>query len=840
MKTSSLFRIVISGLCAWALGPASFLPTARAAEGPCPKLLVADDEGITDLDFAITTEEHALEEMLHADPATNLAVKHPSLVMDAFQRAKAWALFKTPRYISDPLYTGEPIRLFPVFSEGIKEVGGRRIIGQYSQIETFGSYLYSGSSLDRSSVRMPTFYGPPGTAKTEFMKLLIALSKHLQTNEQTYFNYSYEWVDLLKIPKLTPFVNSYSVDDKGNQTLDGYVFPIPCPLGDSPFVLLPPSLQDKVTALANDKVVSMIEDAPHPWKPLCPHCHFIREAVLEHHAKISGKKQFSPSEIVKILGKHIKIKRRIIGRGGQVPKVNAEGRDVDYHGLFLAPNPFVLNQFGPTHPFAYWINGKIAGAHGGIAFFDEYWRNDPTLRDVFLELLESQVITRGGAPEVQLNFVPIAGSNSESIAHARKTQQANAQIDRSKRVFTPWSTIPQEVGATIVYMKTIERFKQQALALPAEVSGELKPDAATEAPILPGRLDDLFPLPVKDQPLLGPDHRYKVWIGSGKSDIHMGPHSLAFMSLVIAGTRINTDAAAARQFGAFHVIDSAVFRDPIARLKVLMKQIQITPGEAHELKKLSRLLKDGTKGITTRDAADWLTETIQLAQKPGYGGCVTPILLKDTLERMIETEMMECADNETRLKWLQIVDAVAHHFTVPSIEDDVNGAVGYDSGTAEAHYDEIYEELMALQADPNAQIWQNEDTGEVTKIKHARLAEVEEAYKQMNNGRGLARDNYINHHARWGKPKGGGKRHEGVMGAIRRYLAANSKKLVTSDELLRVANTGEGTSEARARFSSVQSTMLHRYGYCPKCMKAALELSNQADLMKPRPMQHPH
>ncbi len=611
-------------------------------------------------------------------------------------------------------------------------------------------------------------------------------------------------------------------------------------MNDSPFVLLPAELQTQVKGMAAERVRKLVKNDPDPWTPLCPHCHYLRQQVLSYYAKKAGKTKLTNSEIVEMLNRHITIRRRIVGRGGQVPKIDAQGRDVDYHGLFVAPNSFILNIFGPAHPMSYFINGKVTSAHGGILYLDEFFRNDEALRDAFLEVQENKVVSRGGSPAVKLDVVIVGGSNTESIKKV-KAAGGRAGVDRVREVDMMGSVNPHFIGATMLLMKGEDRLLTQSLegsfaSLTSQQEAEGEEAKPWQAPaILPGNLDALFPLPLSDQPYTGPDHRYKVWIRSEDKKVHISPHALSYIAMVVSASRFNTDPAAASELGEYKVIGSAVFRDVVTRLKVLTRELTITPAESTELEALSKLLKEGDSGISTRDAANiWLTEAIAEAQKEGNGDCVTPLLAKRVLKRLLHTGAVQFTDNQTRLKWERLADIVAHHFTVPALQDDVNAAFGHDSGSAEGIYDEIYKELDVLQHDPTAKEYKSPQDDTARPIDLPRLAEIEQIYLTTQR-RPLARGEIIQYHSRPAGTRVEIHRHEGLMNAIRRYLAHAAEKLIPFDAMLRFANTGEGSVEERSRFSHAQQILIHGLGYCPRCIKDAMHLKHESQVSGKKP-----
>lgn len=825
-------RITLSflvGICVF------FSASGRAADHTCPKLLTADGgDTVVDLDLKIEMDEYPLTAILNADPNQNLAYQHPSLVMNAFQRMKAALYFKPPTYISDTRYYPEKRRMFPVLSLGLPEIGRRRIVGLYRPIEAFGNYIDQGADGDGSASKAPTFWGPPGTGKTEFLMALLDIITHAQTYLPDYFLYTFEWRDLHKIPSLRPFVNSFGAllnGDPSGTPGDDYVYPIQSPLGDSPLVLLPPQLQDKVVAMAAPRVRELIKADPTPWTHLSPQDRFFRREVLKHYAKTLGHTP-GINETVQILSKHVVIRRRVMGLNQTAPKINAEGGDVDWNGLTLMPNPFIMNLFGPNHPCSYWP-GKILAAHGGPMLFDEYWRNRPELRDFLLELFENKVITRGGSQVYRVDIAAIVGSNKESIDEARSKTASRAQLDRAGKIPTFYSVVPHEVAKTMLLMKGEHRLRMQALGDPfpqaASSADAATPSEPVSQPVVSGNLNEMFPIPEANRPFQGPDHRYKLFVRSELEDVHISPHTLMFMAYVVAASRLVTDPRAAMEFGNYKVVGTQEFRDEMTRLKVLTRQLSVPAPMLKELDELSDYLEEGVHGISTRDAANtWLTQAIAEARKPGNGNCVTPIIAARIFKRLLQTKSIEFPDNATHVKWLHLMDMVSHSFLVPALEQDVFEAVGYDAGSIEEQYDEIFEEIKALQGNADATSYEHEGSTKFIDLK--RLEEVKEYYLNEEK-RPLAVDSILQvHSVPAGAPGVANRRHPGLMKAVRRYLAHHSTRTVTIQQLLQVANTNQGTEAARTRYRTIYQVMVHKLGYSPHGIKAALEVLAQAEI----------
>jgi len=791
------------------------LPNAMATDPKDCEDLLSPTTVLVD-ETQILKEEHSLFELLKKDPAQNLAIQHPSIVMNAWQRTLSWILSTGVRTEPHPEYGTGNINVYPIFSDGLPEAGGKRIIDQHDAIQVLADYLIAGARGDGSRSKMLIFNGPPGTGKSEFLTILANIAENLTANRPEHFMYVYEWHGLKNVPELQPVLN-LQTDAQGNQ----FEHPLPCPLNESPFALLPEGYQNQVLEVAKTSAMKIAKAEPNPPRKLCPHCMKVREALLKHHMAEHNMKSMTPEQVVKLLDRHVRIKRVVVGKSGSLPKINAEGKDVDYSGLFGSPNAFLLNTFGTRHPFSYSLDGKILRANGQMLMLDEFFRNVPELRDTFLEVIENGEVVRGGAPKVHLDTVIIGASNDESIDNAKANSASKAHLDRVRLIPMRYSVAPHSVAKTMLLMKNPHTFIQQELAPRTEETEAPKPVRVN--------LDQLFPKVARGQPLQGPDRRYNLWVAgaAGSQPLHISPHTLMYIATTVAATRINTSPADAMKFlPNSKAINTAAFQDHVTRMKILTRELNIPAAEADELQELSRYLKEGTFGISTRDAANvWLTQAIAEAQKPENGHCLTPQLAMKVYLKLLADGAIQYPDNKTRLRWISISEAMMKHFLIPNIQQDVQMAVGSGLGAVNSVYDEVFNELLALQADNSAKVYQTE-TNESRPINFDRLKEIEAIY-QITERRAFSHGELIAFHAARGM-KSGDHRHQGLVRATNSYLAKRVTDLIAFDDLARFAQANEGTTEVRAKFSDLSHLMRHELGYCPHCMKAAMTLAKQA------------
>lgn len=783
-----------------------------AGKDECEKLLVpSEGESAVDVDLAIDLEKHSLSSLLRSDPESNLAYQHPSLVMSAAQRILAMLYGEGTTTTASPISPNGRTVVYHIFSSGRPTTHGRRIIGNHAAIGDVVHLLQAAARKDRSGVTMPLLEGPHGTGKTEFLHILRAAAINLTTKHPNHFVYTVEWRDLSQIPELEPFVQK-------NES--GMELPRRCPINDSPFTLLPEAFQDEVVKVAEGRIAELSRSEPNPVRQPCPQCQFFRREVLRHYAE-QAKGGFSLLDIVRALERHTTIRRVVMGRPGTVPIIPPQGEDVDLAGLFFAPNAFFRNIYGPNHPMSVFLNGQVMAGNGMAVFLDDFLRNHPNLRDVFLNVLESREVTIGASPTTSIDTVFFSGTNTASVLEAQSDPTEAAHLDRTGRIPFLWPTAPHFVAGTMVYMKG-EGLYQQPLPI------------AAKSGLVPAHLDALFPPPVSRQPILGPDGYFKLWFGKGEKKIHLSPHTLMYVAQIVGATRMETDVEAAKKVEpSMKTSNDIVFRDVVTRLRALMGEYPISTTVAAELDKLTRLLREGSFGISARDAGRWLTSAVAEASLPGNDGCITPVLVKRVFERQLTDGSIEYPDHETRIRWMRIANVLAEQLLLPRLQNDIASAIGRDEGQAGSIYDQVVAELIALQENPEAGYYEDPADHRSKVINRKRLEAIQEKFREINR-RSLDPQQISNYHLLAGQQGQSFPRYKPLLDAINAYQASIVTEAVSLDDLLKFATQRDGKTLTRSTFETMSRAMTDELGYCPHCMRAALEISLQAEEQKAR------
>ena len=787
----------------------------------CELSLLTDDHAVPEL--AALNETHTLLEMVSGDLAKNLAVQHPSIVMNAYQRAKAWVLSEPVSRIPNPLYRAGEVNVFSIFSKGSANANRKRIIGMYPQIQTLVDYIYAGAKGDGSVSKMPLYAGPAGTGKSEFLSILSLIATNLSLNSPDHYLYTYEWTGLEKVPELHYILNYTMIDHK--KVYDAR----PNPMKQSPFGLLPREVQDKVLALARTRVIDLVGVEPAPPRELNPQDEKIKNLLLAHYQRTDPTcAVLTPRKVVEILNKHVTIRRRLLTGSSAFPKLGFQGRDVPYDQIFFKENPFVSTLKGPDDPMSYFLNGTVLAGEGGMVLNDEFYRNVPEYRDMFLDIVEDREVKRGGAPTVKLDALLVAASNDESIDHAIADGKSKAHIDRSRIIPMRWAIHPLEIAATMLLMKGEFIIRQMPLQKdPSNEAVEGEPVAPTPE-MVPGNISELFPLPEKTETLLGPDRRFALWISDGPKapPILIAPHTLLYMAEVVSGTRIKTDVAAAAKQGSFHVINDAVFRNFIDREKVLMGKRTIPPAQRAELHELHYLLKEGDTGISNRDAANaWLTAALAEASRPENGNTLTPQLAQKVFRRLLQEGGITVPGGSVKLRalWTNIDLAVVKSLLLPELEKDINIAINHGLGSVEDTYDQVIGEMMALATDKTAREYEGANQ-QLRTINFGRLQEIEKLYAETH-GRRLEFTQLANFQFYYGNQNK--RRNEELFDVINMYISRHMTQVVSHSDILRFMRSKQGSSEVAGRFADMSDVMLHQLGYNQRAFEAALDLVQQ-------------
>lgn len=823
---------LVRGICF-----ASFLAMTSgvwAATTACEVASLASGDVLSvDAGLAALTESHSLASIVDPNPATNLIAKHPLVAMSAFQRAYAWSIYKGQKRIPDPRWRAGKVTIYPVFSTRSPETGGRKIVGQYEQIQTVVDYFRAGSRGDGSTSKMPLFTGPAGTGKTELLSILALVARNLAMNNPQYFLYTFEWKDLHNIPVLRDLIGAKR-DRDGNYSSE----PRRSALQRSPLVLLPHGLQKKVLEVAKASVVDMIGYEPRPMLNMDPQDEEIRNAVLQHALSTKAIPDLSEANVVKALSEYVTIRRRMFVGGKEFPIIAAQGRDVNYNQLFTGENAPVMVTRGSDNAFAHHLNGKVLAGDGGPLLLDEFFRNPEALRDVFLGVVESRRVDRGGAPPVHLDSVILGATNDESLEQASGLGTAKAHIDRSAKIPMRLSTHPVDIAETMLVMKGSDpAYPATLLMKKLDAPQKLLPGEEALARTVvntdptPADLDEVFAIPQNGEAMRGPDGRYvfSVSMGAVARPVLISPHTLMYIAYTVAATRMKTDGAAARELGNFGVVKESFFTDPVTRIRVLMDKLELKGPQKQELKQLTDLLKEGDSGMSNRDAANiWLTRAIEEASRAENEFTLTPRLAQKVFRDLLDKGTITYRGHEERTRWIELDAEVINNLIIPELKEDWSLAMSHGSGAVEGIYSEIMGEIMAISESAGATHYESDD-GVTRAINYPRFLEIQRAYQEINQ-QILAPSEVINFRARYAVDQK--RRHDGLWKAVTAYVVGNTMKNVSIAAMEQYMRTGHGEAETEAKFGDMRDVFINQLGYNERSLKEAISLIFETEVTR--------
>ncbi|MBP7845116.1 MAG: sigma 54-interacting transcriptional regulator [Proteobacteria bacterium] len=793
------------------LGTAAFSAGAlKAAEGPtCGSLLVGEDEGVSH-DVSALTEEHSLLDIIN-NP--QFFVDHPTTVMNAHQKLLSW-IYSQPFY-DLPDYPGnQAMEIFPALSHPLAANHGRMIVGNYEEIQSFVDFLRAGASGSGSTSKMLLYVGPAGTGKSEFINVLSRVGAWATTQSPEFFEYTFEWTGLDQIDALKYI---------GRKTLT-------TPLQESPFVLLPDSMQEKVLALATSKVQGLIGFDPKPIiKKPNPQSQFVRESILAQYSRQRGKKQLSNKEVVEILSKHVKIKRRILTQEN-FPKIDAQGRDVPYHELFVDENPLISKIQGPTDPFAHFFNGQVLKANGNMLFLDELFRNEEPLIDHFLGVIENHNVQRGASPTIPFDAVIIAASNNESVEKMAKKGAMKAILDRSAKHVFNYSVDPREIGKTALLMANVKRLEARKLPTSSEIEALKKdPSLYKDQPYSDVTVHELMPIDERSGEVKELDGRYSVRLkGLGKGNpIHMNPYTLLFMSSVVAASRMETDVRKAMatlrddERGEVGVLYDRVFHKPTVRLKyILGEYTDVTPTQQYVLKKLTRIIEEGRNGHSQRDLGyTWIEKCFSRTNNARSEFSLSPLTAMEVFEDLLLDREINFTE-EQRIRWRNLASAVMQDIIIPRMMNDIMEALSFNEKSIETTYEEIMQELLALRDDAKAEYYYLGGSSR-KKIERTRLDEIKEIY-QKEFGRPLNEAELVNLAAAYGVTQR--RNSDRLMKVIRIYSARNVFKSIPPDKIFEASQGVTRDSQALGIIGDISTYLIRYRGYDKKGVRDSFEV----------------
>jgi hypothetical protein len=808
-------------------------------------------------------ERHSLTDL------PNLIEAHPGIVMNAFQRAYAHVMNFPVRKVKGDGYGLKENTVYSLFSGdengGLPEANGRLMVGNLDVIHSVVEYLRQASAGGSERARYNLFVGPPGTGKSEILAIMLAVAKSLELNQKEYFRYTYQWINLDKIPTVEQYMSRIN-----NREGNSVVKPYRSPINESPFALLPKSAQDLILARFGKNAERLIGSTPDPKREVNPHDDYIRSEILKHYqderishaadqemakrkssiekeaAKLASQRNMSPelalddvqvrvrrevenallqdpayqltdSQAIEYLAKHTEVIRVWVGQDGAMPLVNGQEKEVDYNGLLVGENPIFFDIQG--NPFAH-KPGKVAKANGGYFFFDEFFRFAKPFRDELLSFIQEGTMSRQGSAEYPLDLVLFMASNIASVDKERKAENPNPLIDRAKIRDLSYSVFPRDIAKTLVAMRG------KSLA-----QSHLDPEKGPKKP-MKVQVNQIWPVGEKT----GLSKRFILWVknsgvGGGARDLRIEPHTLEYMSEVAAATRMVFDPskAAAAGAGQIEVINRPEFTNPIMRLKVITGDLPTEAPIRAQIETVSKMVKEGSTGLTQRHLTDvWFSAVVEkAASMPLREAAITPALAKSVFEDLLNKGEIDFGGDTAVMElWKNLSKLVFAERVVPWIKKDFINILSDDQEYIHALYDEIFAQLSEVQDafKQDAPLTYRDKRNERVPVDKTRLREIAEIYYK-ETGRQIN----VQEMFKWAQNSIGSsnslnRRSEDLLLAIQIYAVGIMGKVMSASSFLGVLEGDSPQSEgAQLQKNRLRDASGH-LGYSVAGLESALRV----------------
>lgn len=715
--------------------------------------------------FSAKLEVYSLRALTDvSDPKKNLAYQHPTIVMDAQQIYQMAVRHYPKRTILDPTYPIREWTVYPIFSDGVQEAGGARIVGQYEALSELVDYM---SSVTAGKGLM--FVGPGGTGKTELLTVLDGVVDRLSTTEPDSYEYTFRWKNLDQIPFLKPLV----ADEFGNLHIT--------PMKRSPLTLLPREIQEKIVNAAAPRVRGILDADPHPFLTPDPQSAEIINAIIAHAAKERGLTEITEEDYISILENHVDVVRRLPDPTLPPGIIRFQDKHADPSQLFFSENIYLKQIYGLNSALSYDYNGVVPRRDGRGVFFDELFRNSEGLLNTLLEVIQNSVLESGSAPPLVLNSLFLAATNDESIEKARTQFAIKANLDRIKKVPMRQPIHPGLVAPIALIMNSKGRMNEM-----------FKMRKLDTDELVPADINQIYSLPNENGEIFGPEGRVALYATPKLSKkILITPHALELLAMTVAGTRMVTDPKALKSFVAeLNVVgpESHLFTSVRNRLEVITRQVRPVNAVLYELTRLNRLTLEGEGGISARDAERWLSHAINIADKSN--GALTPVVMDKAFRELIDTGGFVDNKSELRARWIHIYQTIKSTFLLNSLTTDVQTIIGQEGGVARDLYEDVRSEALAL-ADSSDAEFRFDSNGEKRPINHDRYMAISKIYEELNGSAftpGTVKSFDV---------KPGGAVFEPLMRAVKQYVLTMQMNMTASN----------------GNLSFLDDKKLSRYGY---------------------------
>ncbi|MCB0355811.1 MAG: hypothetical protein KDD40_02330, partial [Bdellovibrionales bacterium] len=752
-----------------------------------------------------------LKDFLSTDLEENLAAKHPFSVLSAAQ--KYWPIVNRlkPKKVKDPLYRVKDVLLYPAFTGELESSQGNQIIGQEEAIQELVTYIHAKARGDKSS-KMILLVGPGGTGKTEAMTVLDWNRNWLSMNDESFYEWTYDFVHLDKIPSLKRMGEMLTAEMKR-----------------SPFTLLREDIQDEVLELVGDKVREFAGYDLEEWRTPDPKAKVIIEEIMKNHvneyAEGSWHLEDIPKEIyLSVLQQHVKIVRRFRDfKHNPANLVRAVPENPNYSQLFTSEDISKKLFYPDDSPLAYHFRGKVLRQDGGALAYDEFFRNDKNLLNTNLEIAQNGVVETDTGPALKLDALAILTANDESVDEAKDNMALKALIDRMHKVPMRHLLHPYQIAKAFLYTYGEKQFSMRSLLEESAETGEQTSVRTPNGKIEPLALNKAYPLPEADGKLVGIEGRYALYYDYNRDQsILISPHALETIGLTAGITRLVTDVnAMSEHWHEMQVVSprSHLYTNPAARMKVIMGEQSLEEKVRLDLYRVKNLMREGETGISHRDIESWFKTALELTVQKGRTS-LTPMILDEAFKMLIDRETIAPENKNLRAQWLNRYRMVKNEFILPALYQDIRKIVSGDGEKAERLYDQIVKEIVARTDNPDVDDYIPDDGSSPQPIKDKRLKEIKQKFREIHKFE--FNDSFLLRHLGGAAVGGSVTRNAELLEAIQAWLVDNESD--TSDTANQIADYYEGrnrdpkiegiVTEAEARMAA--------YGYDRESFREAI------------------
>lgn len=760
-----------------------------------------------------TIKQYSLESFFETDPNRNIAISHPATLVSAAQKYAMIINTGARSRTKDPVYKIKPLTVYDVFAGNVAGTGGKLIVGQEEAIHEVVNYIMSQASGSREG-KIPILIGPHGTGKTEALMILDALAQYYQAKDPRFAEYTFEWINIENIPLLAPQLPSRGGENVYSNVRDE--------LGDSPFVLLRHDMQDQILSQVAPQIESQIGFKLKVQRdPASPKTAEFLEAIFKHYVPeiregLITSEDISRDEYLDILKKHVRIVKKTPTRNMASNIIRAVPENPNYSLLFAAQDLRKKLFYPEDSALMYNFTGKVLKHHRGSLSLDEFFRNDPALINLFLELFQNGIMETDTGPAVKMDAITVLTSNNESVAKAKDDGAVLAILDRMIKIPMRWDVHPHRISKISLLLVDAKNFKMRKLPVGEEISSEnltWKPVFETLADgTQVNRLNELYPIQNADGNLVGAAGRYAVSYRLGGRDVLIAPHALEMLGIIVSATRLVTDANKMKDYWSeLNVVSegSHFFTSVKYRMDVILGKTKPEDAVLKDLTKMHDLVEEGREGISARDTKRWLEKAMALAVERG-NGVLTPYVLDMAFKELMDKNEMTIPAGK-RAEWLKRYQIVKQEFILPALHADIRNIISGDGEKANRLYDIVEKELVALSTNESAKEFIPDDASEPQHINRGRLEKIKAHYKKLY-GREFQTGFLLRHLA---SVQGSGKkvRDNELLNAIQSFVTEQDIDITVNVQKVGQFYKGETNDPKVERMAQDAESRFAKYGY---------------------------